>query len=273
MSGYEGRDAVAAYLASKGLPMTGENVRRALEQNASNPGLIKGLVNQAPPPPDEQGGAGPTSNQPGSAAASLSQRMQQATPQQQPSQPITPQVMSDSAASQSGADGGNGGGGNFLSKLAQMILGGGAGAGLAHLFTRGSGASPIGQLGIPMPGGPMLGSPLPQIGGPQAALPAPQPSPVGGPMQLGGPPSFVTGVNPIGPPQPGRMQPGPSTPVPPPSDPIAMPRNTGQSMVMQGAPTSTIMTGGGRVASPVDLPQGLDWGKILGDIGQAVGRR
>lgn len=275
MSGLEGQQAVAAYLASKGLPMTGENIRRALEQNAANPGLIKGLVNQAPPPPDAQGGAAPTSNARGSAAAGLSQRMHQAAPQQQP-QSQQPVAMSDSAMSQpTQPPQPSGGGGGLLASIAQMILGGGAGAGLAHLFMGGRGGAtqppPIGELGIPIPGGNL------QLGNGPVALPAPQaalppPAQVGGPAQLSGPPSPVAGVNPIGPPQPGRLEPGPSSSIPPQSDPIAMPRNTGQSMVMQGAPTSTTMTGGRVPASPVELPQGIDWGKILGDLTHVVRR-
>jgi hypothetical protein len=39
---------INAYLASKGLQPTGENVRRALEGNNANPGMIKGLVNSLP---------------------------------------------------------------------------------------------------------------------------------------------------------------------------------------------------------------------------------
>jgi hypothetical protein len=269
VSGYEGRDAVAAYLASKGMPVTGENVRRALEMNAANPGLIKGLVNQAPPPPDAQSAPSRSQSQPRPQA----QRQPQPQPQPQPTQPTQPQAMSDSASSQPTQQTASGGGsGNVLTQLVQAILSGAGGAGLASLFMGGRGGAqpPIGELGIPMPGGD------PQLGG-RAALPAPQaalpaPSPIGGPAQIGGPASLVPGVNPIGPPQPGRIEPGPSSPVPQPSQPIAMPRNTGQSMVMQGAPTSAAMTGGGRVASPVELPQALDWGKILGDISHVVHR-
>jgi hypothetical protein len=268
VSGYEGRDAVAAYLASKGMPVTGENVRRALEMNAANPGLIKGLVNEAPPPPDAQ--SAPSRSQSQSRPQAQAQRQ----PQPQP-QPTQPQAMSDSASSQpTQQTASGGGGGNVLTQLVQAILGGAGGAGLASLFMGGrSNAQPsIGELGIPMPGGD------PQLGGraalpaPQAALPAPSPATVGEPARIGGPASLVPGVNPIGPPQPGRIEPGPSSPVPQPSQPMAMPRNTGQSMIMQGAPTSAAMTGGGRVASPVELPQALDWGKILGELSHVVRR-
>lgn len=264
MSGSEGQQAVAQYLASKGLPMTGENIRRALEQNASNPGLIKGLVNQAPPPSDSQA----TPNRSGGSARPT-QRSQPQTKQQQPLPvpPIPPPqqqpVAQDSAS----------GGGNMLSQLAQAILGGGAGVGLMHLLGgRGGSEAPIGELGIPYPqqATGQLPSPAPQIGEQrQIGAPSPSPSPVGGPAEIGGPAKLsqlsgpqspVAGVNPIGPPQPL------------PSEPIAMPRNTGQSMVMQGAPVSTAMTGGGRVASPVELPHGIDWGKILGELGHVVRR-
>src|SRR3954464_347985 len=39
---------IQAYLASKGLQPTGDNVRRALEGNNANPGMIKGLMNSLP---------------------------------------------------------------------------------------------------------------------------------------------------------------------------------------------------------------------------------
>src|SRR3954453_4765479 len=43
---------IHGYLASKGLPLTAENVRRALEANNANPGMIKNsassLVNSLP---------------------------------------------------------------------------------------------------------------------------------------------------------------------------------------------------------------------------------
>lgn len=42
------------YLQSKGMQPTSENVRRALEANARNPGAIAGLVNEAPDPADAQ---------------------------------------------------------------------------------------------------------------------------------------------------------------------------------------------------------------------------
>lgn len=262
---------VGAYLASKGLPMTGENIRRALEQNASNPGLIKGLVNQAPPPPDAQGGAAPTSNQRGSAPDSLAARMHQAEPQQQP------QAMSDASHPMPQAQPDQGGG--MLSSLAQMILGGGAGAGLAHLLMGGGGgAPPMGQLGIPIPTG---GGPSPALGNGPAALPAPQaqlppPASVGGPAQVGGPApmpqiapdNLASGVNPIGPPQPGRMQPGPSSPVPPPP----MPQGAAPaSNIATGAPVSIAPRQAG--ADAADLGGHMDWGKILGDVGRVVGHR
>src|SRR4051812_24325363 len=39
---------IRSYLASKGLQSNGENIRRALEGNAANSGLIPGLVNSTP---------------------------------------------------------------------------------------------------------------------------------------------------------------------------------------------------------------------------------
>lgn len=62
---------IHGYLASKGLPLTGENVRRALEANAANPGTISSpeggqLINQAPPGPGAANAAvrGPGGAQP-----------------------------------------------------------------------------------------------------------------------------------------------------------------------------------------------------------------
>lgn len=43
------------YLTQQGVPINSENVRRALEANAANPGLIGGLVSQEPPPMDVMG--------------------------------------------------------------------------------------------------------------------------------------------------------------------------------------------------------------------------
>lgn len=248
MSGFEGRDAVAGYLASKGLPMTGENVRRALEQNAANPGLIKGLVNQAPPPPDAQGGASPTSNQRGSAPDSLAQRMHQTQPSA-PSQAVQPIAASDSASSAPTAQ--PGGGGGLLSSLAQMILGGGAGAGLAHLFMGGRGSpAPMPQLGIPYPTPTADG--MPQLPASQAALPAPSPSPspVGGPAQLSPPEPQVMGPAQIG-------------------GPAGMPRGAAPATnVASGAPVSIVP----REPGPGNLG-GMDWAKILNDVGHTIGRR
>lgn len=259
MSGFEGRDAVASYLASKGLAMTGENVRRALEQNAANPGLIKGLVNQAPPPSEAQG-ASTTNNQRGSAPDGLAQRMHQSAPQQQP-QSQQPQAASD--ASQPTPQASSGSGNGMLGSLAALILGGGGAAGLAHMFGKGAptptpspvqGVAPFTGVASPMPPAPM--------------------SPV------------ISGVNPI----------DPTLSSTSPAQPTAAP-NPG--MKTMGAPTNGWPSGSESWTQPPEpMPQGaasasnaatrapvsivprepgnvggaLDWGKILGELSHVVRR-
>lgn len=70
-----GQQLVAAYLMSKGLPMNGENMRRALTANAQNPGLIPQLANNAPSTDAEDyaaGARGPRS--PGDPGPAVAQR-------------------------------------------------------------------------------------------------------------------------------------------------------------------------------------------------------
>lgn len=313
MSGFEGGGAggedyltskpfleAKAYINSKGMPLTAENVRRFMAMKAANPTIAAPTATVAAPtslarPPDSQGGAAPTSNQRGSAPDGLAQRMHQSAPSQPQPQPQSqqPNAASDSAMGAPTAQPAAGGGSGILSQIAQMILGGGAGAGLAHLFmgSRGN-PSPIPQLGIPIPGGnPQLGSSQPQIGQSPLGLPAPQPTPQS-PLQLpgsqmpqvpqsqpqvGGPgsPPLISDKNlvggdlqPIGPPQPGRMQPGPSSPIPLPQAP---PGAAPASNVASGAPVSILPRELGGDAA--DLGGHMDWGKILGDIGHVIGRR
>lgn len=266
-----------AYINSKGLPLTAENVRRffAMRQEQPQQQLQPTSLAYTPgnvaSPPDAQGGAAPSSNQPGSASAGLAQRMHQSAPQQQP-QSQQPNASSDSAMSQPQPQPASSGGGGVLSSLAQMILGGGAGAGLAHLFMGGrSGAAPSSgaPLNIPMPGGdPQLGSGPLQLPPPQGQLPAP-PSPGGGEpsSQLSIGQSPVAGVNPIGPPQPGRLAVGPQ------SSPVTLmpPGAAPASNVASGAPVSILPRELGGDAA--DLGGHMDWEKILGEIGKVVGRR
>lgn len=272
---------VGAYLSSKGLPMTGENIRRALEQNASNPGLIKGLTNYAPPTGDTsepQGGnsrasSGATRPQP--KLATEGGKVGSGAP------PTAPRAASDSAMSrpqpQAQADGG---GNNILQSIAQLILGGGAGAGIGHILFGGRSGAPqspptaMPGLNIPVPGSePRLGGGQPQLPAPQAALPAP--AAIGSPAQVGGPApmpqisdrNMVPGVNPVGPPQPGRMEAGPSMPIPP----TPMPQGAAPaSDAASRAPVSIVPRGA--VADAADLGGHMDWAKILGDVGKVVRR-
>lgn len=246
MSGSSAQQLVSAYLASKGLPMTGENIRRALEMNAANPGVIKGLVNQEPPPPDAQGGAGPTSNARGSAAGGLAQRMHQTQPQQQQQQ--LPQAQSDASQPmpQTTPDSGNG----MLGSLAALILGGGGMAGLAHMFGR-SGAND--GAGMPSP------TPLDGVK-PFTGVASPMPPAPSSPA--------ITGVNPIGPSQPGRIEPGPSSPVISGVDPIG-PAQPGRLDV---GPSSAVPGVAEMSNAAVHNPGSMDWEKILGEISHMVRR-
>ena len=98
-----GRRNIEAYLQSRGLPLTGENSRRALEANARQPGTIPNIVNRplsdagadmgAGAPRDRNTGTGPNVGGRGSAAREIGSGAQ---PMRTTSGPNAP---SDSAAS------------------------------------------------------------------------------------------------------------------------------------------------------------------------------
>lgn len=231
-----------AYITSKGLPLTAENVRRYAAMQQANPTQAQptSLAYTPGAPPDAQGGAAPTSNARGSAAGGLAQRMHQTTPQAQPT-PQQPNAASDSAMGAPTAQPAAGGGGNMLSSIAQMILGGGAGAGLAHLFMGGGSAPPTSAPpipNIPVPGGgPQLSAPSPSAPPtpmPQLSAPEPQIMP---PAQIGGPAVMPRGAAPA-------------------------------TNVASGAPVSIVP----REPGPGNLG-GMDWAKILSDVSHVAGRR
>jgi hypothetical protein len=229
---------IMAYLASKGLPPTPQNVSRVLQMNAQQPGLIPGLVNQAPPPPDAQATAtGQQTNQ---------QPIQPQQPQQQmptPPMPPAPQAAPSASAPQAPAPQAQApqqdGGSNWLTALMQSILGGGA---AAFRGGGGSGGAEPMPPDMPMPSrGPidvppnMIQGPAPlQLPGPQGQLQSPQnPQQVVQP-QIGGP-----GNN-------------SALPAPGEKPAIAMPDQT-------SGPTIELPHRSG-TAEPID------WSKVLGEV-------
>lgn len=246
---------VGQYLASKGLPMTAENVRRALQMNAENPGLIPQLSNQAPPPPDAAPAARkaaptqskpapqaqklPTPPQPPQAQTQVTSDAAQRQPSAAPTAPAAPQQASE--------------GSGIIQNLIQLLLAGGAGAagGLAPRPS-GGGAEFVGNSPMPptgrmmdVPGGAVAGpGNAAQLGGPaQAQLPAP--------MKLLAEDHMPT---PAMPPQAAQL-PAPQAPAMPPGAAPA-------SNVASRAPVSVVPREVG--ADAADLGGHLDWGKILG---------
>lgn len=181
---------ILGYLSSKGLPPTSANVRSALELNSANPGVIGGLVNQAPPAPDSVASVAPSPAAPS------------APPQQaQADMPVPPIPPAGGPQAGPAAVGGDNGG--LISSLITAILGGGGATLAANLRPRigapnaAPGAAPLeGEVIPPSPqaqasgpvqrSGPSIeGDPLEQalakaIGGPQPQIPSgnvPQPNP------------------------------------------------------------------------------------------------
>ena len=81
------------YLTQQGVLINSENVRRALEANAANPGLISGLVSQEPPPMDIMGN---NKNTPNRASAIP---VPPIPPQQQSSAPVSNGVTNSTSTS------------------------------------------------------------------------------------------------------------------------------------------------------------------------------
>lgn len=71
---------VRKYLSSKGLQPTAENTRRALSENARNPGLIEGLRNEEPPAADSKGSSTSRSNSSSSGNRSTGERSKDSAP-------------------------------------------------------------------------------------------------------------------------------------------------------------------------------------------------
>lgn len=251
---------VGKYLASKGLPVTGENVRRALEMNASNPGVIPGLVNQAPPPPDNVGPQTTQSN--GGARRQPALQTQGGTHEVGSGvKPTAPRAASDSAASapqpqnQTQSSDGNG----LLQSIAALIMGGAGGAGLGALLGRGGSAqpaAPVASVGQPA----QLPAPA-QIEAPREPLPVSGPAPM---PQISDRNMVGEGVNPVGPPQPGRIAPGPSSQVPAQMNP---------EMKTMGAPSAGWPAGTENFTAPkTELSQGINWSKVLGEVAGGAGK-
>lgn len=210
--------AITGYLRSKGLQPTSENVRRTLEANAANPGMIPGLTNQAPPSAEEAPPQAPRRSAPSVAPPSpvsggeaMGPEMPMPTPPMSPTSPGSPVPTADVQASTST----DGSGGGLNINLGEAILGAlgaaGGGMGSAYLFnllrgrTAAPQAAPFPNIGMPDnsamvdPNAPRIGQAPPQISnqampddGIQRALSAvdtptqiqqaPQPAQIGGPQ-------------------------------------------------------------------------------------------
>lgn len=282
---------VGKYLASKGLPYTAENVRRALQLNASNPGTIPQLVNgdagTSSDPASDNGPGAKTKPQP-VKSQQQSQRMPVPQPPQSAKQPSA--LTSDSASGPLGAQATPQlpqqppQGGNMLTNLIEAILGGGAGA-LPGLFgdkPAGVGAEPIGNTPMPPTGrmidipGAAIGGPQPQqlLSGPQAAQPQP-PLQIGQQLKLGGP-SEPQSTRPMQQPQLPQPPQQLALPAPQPQAQPEQPMNLlgdmhGQPAQMQQLPQGP-PTQAPQMFDAAHLPEAkpginmLDWSKILGEV-------
>lgn len=134
MSGYNpdtdpqsSNSLIRAYLASKGVPLNGENVRRALEANNANAGTIPGLVNSLPSTEAEDQAAMAAARGRGGAAGSGigATRGTTASPNQ---------VAGQDTSAAPGAESGGSGDDSQFPWLAAAA--GGAGAALAPILSR-----------------------------------------------------------------------------------------------------------------------------------------
>jgi hypothetical protein len=216
---------VLNYLKARGYTPSTENVRRALEANARDPGVIGGLRSDtaATDADDKAAMAAARGNAGGGAGGGDSRPM--------PVPPIPPTGGApNTSAAPAPSDG------SVSSSLGDRIIAGlGAVLPSAASALLGRGGPPPGATGgIPAPGGPggppQLGGPQlsPQLGGPEVGapqLPAPPPQLVASPpgasatgdsitKSLEGPPSMLPGVQPVQPGAVSGMPTGPSTPDP-----------------------------------------------------------
>lgn len=266
---------IHGYLASKGLQPTAENVRRALEANYANPGLIQNdastLTNQGPAAPDIAAAVARGGGARGSPTASAAPVAPNATPT---------------------AGGGGGGdtstppenGGDF--PYLQAILGGaGAGLGLwgASRFKRGGpgeavpGGGVAGEPGLPdirlelnkpqiasQPaqigrdgaqlrlGGPGVGPEIPGVASPQLLPSQARLGQLAGPgpqFQLSGPDAQFQ----VGGPEPQARLPAPldSRPVANPNEAIPAPRPGPPDVIEAGKPTVRVQAGSAPITDPL----------------------
>jgi hypothetical protein len=276
MSGSEPQSPTAlvqAYLASKGLPLTAQNVSRVLQMNATNPGVIPGLTNQAPPPPDAP--------QVPQARRPQSQPQPQAQPQAQeplPTPPIPPSTIPGASAPTTASSSSTTApqqdeGHSWLASLLETILGGGAGILGGHTALGRNGAEPMGNMPMPnsgrvmgVPGAAINGpqaqgqlsgaSPL-QLENPQASIGGPSPQPQGQP-QVGGPSNH---------PQLNTPQEKPAIRLPNEASGPTIPLPT-SGLSGMGEPLNM---GGARPQMP-QMGESLNWGKILGEAAPMLKR-
>ena len=229
---------ILGYLSSKGLPPSSANVRAALQLNATNPGLIPGLSNEAPPPAEAPqapvGGVGQ-----GGGGVKL------------PTPPMPPGYVAPNTRSPGeGAMTGGGGavppptddsqGGGLMSQLIPYILSavgaGGAGLGAYGMSKLGNSAAPTAPATPTAPPEPL-----------RLAAPEPQPEP-----------------------QPRAIRPASNTESGP---PINMPPDTRVASPTQVGPHMSSGVGHSVPTTPgAKFPTGagLDWGKILGTAGRVA---
>lgn len=127
---------IKGYLSSQGLPLTSENVSRALAANVANRGTIKGLVNSSPSTEEEDQAAMAAARGGGARAAA-------------PAQPAAPASADTSAAPAANVPTDDGSG---LPLWQQILMGAATGAGYAgsRLLGRNAGKQPgVGETGQP----------------------------------------------------------------------------------------------------------------------------
>lgn len=204
-------DYLSANGKLRGSGPTSADVRAALEANAQNPGLIKGLDNQAPPGPDPAASA--TSASSGNRNSSNGPISDQSNTSSAPGE--TARGSGEPTTSAAPSSDGDNSLAITLPAIAAAVLGGGSLGAMAR-NRMGAGATPTPGGDVPLPVDPGAGVPSPatpdvrMLPAPEAASPmeaAMQKALTGPGQQLALPPpqlqigqSPTAGVEPVGPP-------------------------------------------------------------------------
>lgn len=151
-----GRQIMLKYLASKGLPATGENMRRGFDANARDPGTIPNLVNNAPSTdaedfaagargPASPGYGGPTNQtmvgRSAPSGGSSARDIVRGQPTVQPSASPTEPTAANGVATAPGAPTPDSGSGLNWPLILGLAGGAAGGAGLTYGATRGGGTA------------------------------------------------------------------------------------------------------------------------------------